>query len=101
MTSQNQQNKELQRRVEQRLQEIEAQINPTEAPVIQTVKHNSEQLSKPWKRRLILGAKLFGLGVATLIAVKVASALAGIIVIATLVWVSYKLFFTGEKKKRS
>ncbi|ABA20973.1 conserved hypothetical protein [Trichormus variabilis ATCC 29413] len=82
--------------VELRLREIEQQISPNDATFHKTVKHQPEQ--KPWIKKVILGAKLFALAVAALVAVRIASALAGLIIIAILGWVSYQLFFVSQRK---
>lgn len=81
--------------VELRLREMEQQISPQDVAFHKTVKHQPEQ--KPWMKKVILGAKLFGLGVAALVAVRIASVLAGLIIIATLGWVTYQLFFAARK----
>jgi hypothetical protein len=96
MTSQDEHNRELQRKVEMRLREIDNQINPTEAPVYQTVKHQPENSQKPWMRKVILGAKLLGFAIATLVAVRVASVLAGVVIFGALAFLTYKLFLESK-----
>jgi hypothetical protein len=105
MTSESDRHKELEERerilrereVELRLREMEAKIQTADAPFHKTVKHQSENSQKPWIKKLILGGKLFVLAVVALIAVRVASALAGLIIVAALGWMSYKLFFESKK----
>ncbi|MBE9201460.1 MULTISPECIES: hypothetical protein [unclassified Nodularia (in: cyanobacteria)] len=105
MTSQDNRQKEIEQRerklrereVELRLREMETEIN---APIHQTIKHQPDNSQKPWMKKLVLGGKLFLLGVATLVAVRIASAVAGIIMISALVWISYKLF-SDSKNNRS
>ncbi|MEA5515047.1 hypothetical protein [Nodularia sp. UHCC 0506] len=105
MTSQDDPHNELKQRerklrereVELRLREMEADINP---PVHQTVKHQPEKFQKPWMKKAVLGGKLFLLGVAALVAVRIASAVAGIMIISALVWISYKLFFESKNNRR-
>ncbi|MDZ8187491.1 MAG: DUF3040 domain-containing protein [Nostoc sp. ChiSLP02] len=105
MTSEKDRHKELEQRerilrereVELRLREMEAKIHTADAPFHQTVKHQGENSQKPWMKKLILGGKLFALGVVALVAVRVASVLAGFIIVATLGWVTYKLFFESQK----
>ncbi|MBD2343211.1 hypothetical protein [Anabaena subtropica] len=82
--------------VELRLRELEQQISPNDVNFHKTVKHQPEQ--KPWMKKVIVGAKLFGLGIAALVAVRIASVLAGLIMIAALGWVTYQLFFASRKK---
>jgi hypothetical protein len=88
-----------QREVELRLREMEGDINRPYTPLRQTVKHESEKLSPPWMQKAILGAKLFAIAVAVLVAVRIASALAGIVMFAALVWMAYKLFLESPKSK--
>ncbi|MBE9038220.1 DUF3040 domain-containing protein [aff. Roholtiella sp. LEGE 12411] len=107
MTSQDDRHKELERRertlrereMEVRLREMEADIRASNAPFHKTVKHQPENSSKLWIKKAILGGKLFALGVAVLIAVRIASVMAGIIIVAALTWISYKLFFESPKNK--
>ncbi|BAT55673.1 unknown protein [Nostoc sp. NIES-3756] len=104
MTSPSDRNQEIEQRerklrekeVELRLREMEQQMNNNDVPFLKTVKYQPEQ--KPWMKKVILGGKLFALGVAALIAVRVASVLAGFIIVAVLGWVSYQLFFVSRKK---
>ncbi|MBD2383973.1 hypothetical protein [Cylindrospermum sp. FACHB-282] len=102
MTSQDEHNQELQRRVENRLRELETHINDvdTTAPFHKTVKDQPIDLQKPWMKKAILGAKLFGLAVATLVAVQIASKVVGVVMFAALVWLAYKLFFQSQANKR-
>ena len=92
MKSPHEHNQDIQRQVEKRLREIDDQINGINAPFYQTQKHKFEKSQKPWLRKVILGGQLFGLAVATIVAVKVASALAGIVMIGILAFLVYKLF---------
>ncbi|BAZ33025.1 hypothetical protein NIES4074_55340 [Cylindrospermum sp. NIES-4074] len=97
MKFQDEHEQELQRQVEMRLREMESNIGGTNAPFHKTVKHQPENLQQPWMKKAILAAKLFGLGVAVLVAVRVASVLAGIVMFAALAWLTYKLFFESKK----
>ncbi len=107
MTSQGDRHKELEqqerilreREVELRLREMETDIHVSNTPIHKTIKHQPENSSKPWMKKVILGGKLFALGVAALVAVRIASALAGILIVAVLVGVSYKLFFESKNHK--
>jgi hypothetical protein len=98
MASPDEQENELQRRVEARLREMEQKIRGSEAPFYKTVKHQPEETQKPWMKKAILGAKLFGLGVAGVMAVIIAADLAKILVVVILVWIAYKLFLESPKK---
>ncbi|MEH2349286.1 MAG: DUF3040 domain-containing protein [Nostoc sp.] len=85
------------REVELRLREMETNIHATDAAFHQTVKHQPENSQKPWMKKLILGGKLFALGVVALVAVRIASVLAGFIIVGALGWLSYKLFLESKK----
>ncbi|MBW4557819.1 MAG: hypothetical protein KME59_18150 [Trichormus sp. ATA11-4-KO1] len=108
MTSQDDRQKELEQRerilrereVELRLREMDADIHAPNAPFHKTVKHQPENSQKPWMKKLILGGKLFAFGVAALVAVRIASAVAGIMIIAALAWISYKLFWESKNNRR-
>jgi Protein of unknown function (DUF3040) len=97
--------KELERRerilreqeVELRLRQMETNIHTTDAAFHQTVKHQPENSQKPWMKKVILGGKLFALGVVALVAVRIASLLAGFIIVGVLGWMSYKLFLESKK----
>ncbi|MUG93040.1 DUF3040 domain-containing protein [Scytonema sp. UIC 10036] len=84
---------------ELRLRELDNQMNADNAEVYQTVKHQSKNFEKPWQKKAILGAKLFALGVIAIVAVKVASFIAGIVIIGLLGFVAYKLFFDQKRMK--
>jgi hypothetical protein len=85
------------REVELRLREMATNLHTTDAAFHQTVKHQPENYQKPWVKKVILAGKLFALGVVALVAVKIASVLAGFIIISALGWMSYKLFFESKK----
>lgn len=91
-------NRELQRKVEMRLREMEDRINASEAPVYETQKYQPENSQKPWMRKAILGAKLFGLAVATIVAIRVASVLAGFVIFGALAFLLYRLFLESKVK---
>jgi hypothetical protein len=98
MTSQDEHNKRVQRQVEMRLREMEnRQIPNSEAPFHQTIKHQPENSLKPGMKKAIFALQLFGIGVAVLVAVRIASILAGLVITATLIWVVYSLFFASRK----
>lgn len=86
------------REVELRLREMESNIHNSQTPFHHTVKHQPEDSQKPWVKKAIFAGKLFALGVAALVAAKIASAVAGVIILAALVWMSYKLFFESPRK---
>ncbi|MBW4423718.1 MAG: DUF3040 domain-containing protein [Nostoc desertorum CM1-VF14] len=105
MTSESNREKDLEHRertlrereVELRLREMESNIHANDAAFHQTVKHQPENSQKPWMKKVILGGKLFALGVVALVAVRIASVLAGFIIVGALGWMSYKLFLESKK----
>ncbi|MBK1990511.1 DUF3040 domain-containing protein [Sphaerospermopsis aphanizomenoides BCCUSP55] len=98
MASQDEHNRELQRKVEMRLREMEDRLHASEAPFYETQKHQPENSQKPWMRKAILGVKLFGLAVAALVAVRIASVLAGFVIFGALAFLVYKLFLESKFK---
>jgi hypothetical protein len=87
-----------QKEVEIRLREMEADIYADNTPIYKTVKHQPENSQKLSTKKVILAAKLVAIGVAALVAVKIASIVAGIMIVTALTWISYKLFFDSKKK---
>ncbi|WP_016953121.1 hypothetical protein [Anabaena sp. PCC 7108] len=98
MKSPHEHNQNIQRQVEKRLREMDDQLHAIDAPFYKTQKHKPEQSQKPWLKTVIFGGKLFGLAVATIVAVRVASALAGIVIFGALVFFVYKLFLESKIK---
>jgi hypothetical protein len=107
MNSQDDQENELQRRERElqareqaiRLREIEAQIN--QPPLLQTVKHREPERSlKPWYGKLVNVGKFLGIVVAVVIAIRIATGLATVIMIGAVAWVGYKIFLEGDRSKR-
>ncbi len=86
-----------QKELELRLRELDSDVNGKNIQFYQTDKHQPEKLDKLWVPKVILGLKLFGLGVAALVAVKIASVLAGVVIVGMLAFVAYKLFFDNKK----
>ncbi|GCL37465.1 hypothetical protein SR1949_25760 [Sphaerospermopsis reniformis] len=99
MTSQDEHNRKLQRRVDKRLQEIDNLINSHEAPFYPTQKYQPENSQKPAKKTVIFAAKLLGLGVAAVVVVQISLFLARIAVIAALAFFVYKLFLESKLPK--
>jgi hypothetical protein len=94
--------KELER-IEREIRQRESGSVPDsrEIQFYQTTKvpHNQSEPAKGalWKPKVILGLKLFGVGVVALALVRVASVVANFLIVGTLIFVGYKLFF--DKKK--
>ncbi|GAX35391.1 hypothetical protein [Nodularia sp. NIES-3585] len=105
MTSQDDRHKELEQRerklrereVELRLREIESDIN---APIHKTIKHQPDKPQQSWMKKIVIAGKLFLLGVAAFVAVQIASAVARVLIVCALVWITYKLF-ADSKNNRS
>jgi TolA-binding protein len=85
------------RETELRLRELESQITQEKAQFYQTTKVDSLEKGKMQQGKVILGLKLFELAVVGIILVRVASFVASAVIVGTLVFVGYKLFF--DKKK--
>lgn len=98
MTSQDEHNREMQRRVEKRLREMENMMNIEEAPFYGTQKHQPENTQKSWMRKAIFGAKLFGVFVLTIVAIRIASALVSVVIFGALAFLVYKLFLESKFK---
>jgi hypothetical protein len=89
-----------QREIESRLRESESKSNKQEIQFYQTTRvpnQDKQAKGKLWKPKVILGLKLFGVGVVAIALVRVASVVANLLIVGTLLFVGYKLFF--EKKK--
>lgn len=90
---------------QQRLKQIESEISrqteaQSDAKFYPTRKYQGEESSKKPAKfltpKVVLGLKLFGLGVAALVAVRIAGAVANIVIIGALGYAIYQLFI---KKK--
>ena len=97
MTFPDEQNQKIQQQVEMRLRERENRTPDSEVPLYKTIKHQTENFPRPEMKKVILGLKLFAIGVAVLVAVRLATILAGFIITATLVWIVYNLFLASRK----
>ncbi|MBD2310383.1 hypothetical protein H6G20_01635 [Desertifilum sp. FACHB-1129] len=82
-----------------RLREIESELyQPASTPVYSTTKHQPpEKTAKRWKKLANIG-KFFLLVVAVIVGMKVASWLAGAIIVGSIAFVGYKLFLEGDRK---
>lgn len=104
MNPQDDQHKELQRREQElrarekaiRLRELEAEISSIESPLHKTVKHEPGNKLQSWQKKLVMAGKFFALVIAGIVSVKIATWLAGFIIVGAIVWFSYKLFFESE-----
>jgi hypothetical protein len=107
MASQDDKEQELQRReaelrqreLEIRLRELDAEINPP--PLYETVKHQEAERSiERWKRQLIQVGKFMGVVIAVIVAVRIASWLATIVMIGGIAWVVYQIFLADRPKSK-
>jgi Flp pilus assembly protein TadB len=86
-----------QREVELRIREMESQMQGAkDAPYYKTTKHQPENSQPSWMKKAILGAKLLAIAVAVIVAVRIAALVAGIVILAALTAISYKLFFDSK-----
>jgi hypothetical protein len=92
-----------QREAEIRLRELEAEIHQkySPPPLAPAEPETPGQLSN---HKLIAAAKFFGLVVATIVAVRVATMitfwLPSVIIGGAIAWVAYKLFFESDQNRR-
>lgn len=89
-----------QRELEIRLRELDAEINTQtnitdQPPTHATVKH---QPSKSWFTQLSGAGKFFGIVVAVIVAVKIASWVAAILLFGTITWVTFQLFRISQRR---
>ena len=107
MSSQDDKDNELQRREQElqareraiRLRELEAEIN--QPLLYQTQK--SQKLETSAKQRygkLIKVGQFFALVIAVVVAIRIATALAFVIMVGAVAWVAYKIFFQSDRAKR-
>lgn len=97
--------KELQERERSiRLREIETELYQQQPPMHQTVPLKQQQKSegwlKRWQRRILKLGKFAALIVVVVISYKVAVQLAGVIIVGTIAFVSYKLFIESDKSEQ-
>lgn len=81
-----------------RLRELEAEIQRIDPPLHNTSRHQSERSNKLWKRKLVKAGKFFALVVVTIISVKIASWLTGVLLIGGIAWFAYMLFFNSDNR---
>jgi len=110
MNSQNDKDKALQRREQElqereqaiRLRELEAELYQKEPPLYQTVSQEKrENWLKQWQRKLGRVAKFAALILVVIASYKIAVQLAGVIIVGTIAFVSYKLFLESDKSDKS
>ncbi|MDJ0704232.1 MAG: hypothetical protein QNJ46_13185 [Leptolyngbyaceae cyanobacterium MO_188.B28] len=81
-----------------RLRELEADVNE---PASKTVKHSKTKGAvSPGYKTLFKVGKFLALAVVTVVAIKIAAALAGVLILLGIFWAAYKVFFEGHRSKR-
>jgi hypothetical protein len=107
MASQDDKERELQRReaelrkreLEIRLRELESEVNPP--PLYETIKHQEpEKPIERWKRQIVQVSKFMGIVIAVLVAIRIASWLATIVMIGGIAWVAYQIFVADRPKSK-
>jgi|SRR6476469_1102950 len=85
-----------------RLRELETEINQKyQPPLYETVKHQPSQTSlQQWSKQLVNVAKFMGIVVAVIVTIRIATWLTGVVIVAGVAWVAYKLFFEGDRARR-
>ncbi|BDA73552.1 hypothetical protein RIVM261_038140 [Rivularia sp. IAM M-261] len=92
-------------RIENEIRQRESRSRPDKQEIqyYQTTKvpHNQNEQTKGklWKPKVILGLKLFGVGVVAIALVRVAAVVANLLIVGTLLFVGYKVFFEKKKNK--
>ncbi|HEY9729560.1 MAG TPA: hypothetical protein V6D50_24185 [Chroococcales cyanobacterium] len=106
MSSQDDKDNELQRREQElqareraiRLRELEAEIN--QPLLYKTQKHQKpESLLKQRYGKLIKVGQFLALVIAVVVAIRIATTLAFVIMVGAVAWVAYKLFFQRDRAK--
>ena len=108
MNSQNDKDKELQRREEDllkreqeiRLRELEAELH--QPPLYKTVKHQPPENSVDrWSRKAIKVAQFVGIVVAVVVTIRVATMVAfwlgSVLLVGAIAWVAYKMFLDSDR----
>lgn len=104
MGSQEERENELRRREQElheqeaalRLRELEDELSTKQPKFYQPIRERPERAGKISHEKVVLAGKLFVLVVATIICVKVSVLLADFLIIATVGWIAYKLFFDSK-----
>lgn len=89
-----------QRELEIRLRELDAEINAQTNNIAQTPTHATakHRPSKRWFTQLSDAGKFFGIVVAVIVAVKVASWVAALLLFGAIVWVTFQLFKISQRR---
>ena len=86
------------REIQIRMRELESELEGS-TPVQPTVKHKKTSLSRPWYRRLPTFAKFGLIVVGVIVAVRVATWAATLLLLFGIGWAGYKLFLEGGQEK--
>jgi hypothetical protein len=81
-----------------RLRELEAEINRSDPPLYQTSRQTPEKSRKLSLKKLANVGKFFGLVVVTIISLKIASWLTGVVIVAGIAWFAYIIFFNSGNR---
>jgi hypothetical protein len=87
-----------QRELEIRLRELDAEINTQTNNTDQTPTHATVKHRPSWFSQLNYAGKFFGIVVAVIVAVKVASWVAAMLLFGTIVWVTFQLFRISQRR---
>lgn len=90
-----------QRELEIRLRELDAEINAKldktdQTPTHRTVKHR-EPSQKNWLTQLSMAAKFFGIVVAVIVAVKIASWVTTVLLFGAIAWIGFQIFKNSSR----
>lgn len=80
-----------------RLRELEADLTKKEPPLMTTTKHQASRGSlKSWTRKIVTLGKFLLVVAAVVMAVRVASWLAMIVIVGGIAWIAYKILFERD-----
>ena len=94
---------ELRKREQEiRLRELEAEIDRS-VPEYRTIKYEEpdskvkEGKLKQWRRKIIAAAQFTGIVIAVVVAVRIASWLATVVIVGGIALIAYKMFFAEDR----
>ena len=85
------------REIKIRMRELEAELGDS-TPVQPTVKHEKQQLSRPWYKRLPMVAKFGLIAGGVVVTALLVSWVTPILVLCGIGWACYKLFLERDRK---
>lgn len=94
-----QREKELQERERAlRLRELEAELS--QPALLPTTKHQETRSLQRWTKKARTIVTFVGIVLVTVVAVRIAAQLAGVVMVLGIAWIAYKLFFERDTPKK-